>query len=357
MKQLQIVACVTNELRYWWETAVYLHNLTSLGYQNINILIFVKQNETPLPKWKELQIKFPEVNFQIFVDRKIAAIGNAFNYKPLYRLWMLQEWFKLRPELEQDAILYTDTDIILTKYLDFTSFLQDDINYLSWTGNKERTDNYIGQPYFDSKESQVEPSKLATFKKIDVLAKMGESTKTTRQIITENLPNTGGAQYLLKNINSQFWTDCFNACCEIKLFLAGLNQTFMKGSTPTEKENNGWQSFCSDMVSILYTLWGHNKETRCPVELDFAWSTDRLSRVKEVFIIHNAGIVQEYNQKVAFEKEYVDTKLFFKGKYQTYTPFEDLDVLNEIITNPVSAQFANAVYVEWILKTHKFLNQ
>lgn len=152
MKKLNIIACVTNELRYWWETAVYLHNLSSLGYENISILIFIRKDEQPLLKWKELSEKFPNVTFQAFVDNKnIYNIGRAFNYNPLYRLWMLQEWWKLHPELEQEAILYTDTDVILTKHLDFSPFLSDDINYLSWTGNKERTDNYLWQPYFDGK--------------------------------------------------------------------------------------------------------------------------------------------------------------------------------------------------------------
>lgn len=357
MKKLQIIACVTNELRYWWETAVYIHNLTELGYKNINILVFISKGTSPLIKWDELKEKFPLVNFEYYIDDKnIENIGKAFYYKPLYRLWLLQEHFKKHPELEQDAILYTDTDIIFNKYLDFSQFLLDDINYLSWTGNKERTDNYLWQPYFDNKISQVRPDKLEQYKKLDILSYLGRICNTTREQITLNNPNTGGAQYLLKNINSQFWTDCFNTCAEIKTYLSNINQTFMMGDSPIERTNNGLQDWCSDMWGVLYNLWGTECKTSCPKELEFSWSTDRIERNNEVYILHNAGITAEANCKIAFEKNIVEGPMFYKGQYINYTPFDDLEKLNSIVNHPVSSTFANVEYIKAILKTEKYLN-
>lgn len=350
MEKVEIISCVTNELRYWWETAVYLNNLNNLGYKDITILVFISKDTEPLEEWKKLEHL---AKFYYYHDKgMIAKIGNSFHYKPVYRFWLLQEHFK---KVELPYIFYTDTDIILTKYLDFTKFAQGDINYLSWTGNKERTDNYLWQPYFDSKIEKVKVDSLERYKKLDVLARLGYITGTTKEVITENNDNTGGAQYLLKNINSQFWTDCFNVCCEIKLYLSDINQNFMQGATAQERENNGFQSFTSDMLALLYTLWKYNKKTECPVELDFAWSTDRIERLKEVYILHNAGITAEANVKVAFEKEYIEAPLFFKGEYQDYTPWDREEKLNTIINNPISSQFANKAYVEEILKA-KHLN-
>jgi len=356
MRKLNILSCVTNELRYWWETAIYLNNLTELGYSNIHILIYVEENTTLLSKWEELQQKFPNVKFVSFEDKSnITKIGRAFKYKPVYRFWLLQEYWKMHPELKDEAVFYTDTDIVLTKYLDFSPFLNDDISYISWTGDKDRTDNYLWQPYFDGKIDQINPTKLEQYKKLDVIGRMAFVCNTTREHITANNLNTGGAQYLLKNVSSQFWTNCFNTCCEIKTFLADVNSIFMKGKDSTEKENNGFQSFCSDMWALLYNLWGEGKETRCPKELDFSWSTDRLDRWNECYIMHNAGIIAEQQNKIAFENDYVSSKLFFKGKYHNFTPFDDEETLNEIINSPISSQFCNAEYVKQILKTKKYL--
>ncbi len=356
MKKLNIISCVTNEKRFAWETAVYLYNLTSLGYKDIHILIFVKKDEHPISDWVDLIVKFPDVEWKFYIDtNNIYKVSQAFNYTPLYRFWLLQEYFREHPNLKDEAILYTDTDIILTKYLDFSPFLEDDINYLSWTGSKDRMDNYLWQRYFDAKLNQVNPSKIEQYKKLDILARLGFICNTTREHITENNPNTGGAQYLLKNIDSQFWTDCFNTCSEIKLYLSGINQTFMKGNSPQDRENNGFQSFCSDMWALLYNLWGHGYSTSCPVEMDFAWSTDRIERVDEVYFIHNAGILPGPN-KVAFENEQVVAPLFFKGRYSNTTPFEDLHTLEEIIEHPISSKFANSVYTKEIINTYKFLN-
>jgi hypothetical protein len=358
MKQLEIISVVTNDKRYWWETAVYLYNLTTLGYKDISILVFIRKGQNILEEWNQLSIKFSDVKFFFYEDiGNIEKIGNAFNYFPVYRFWTLQEHFKKYPELTDKAVFYTDTDIILTKYLDFSPYLKGDINYLSWTGNKERTDNYLWQPYFDGKITQVLPQKLEQFKKLDVLGRLGYITGTSREVITENNLNTGGAQYLLKNVASQFWTDCFNVCCEIKLYLSELNQNFFQGASAIEKENNGYQSFCSDMWTLLYTLWSKGFKTECPKDLDFAWSTDRLSRLEEVYILHNAGVTGEESIKIAFEKSYTDAPLFFKGKYQTYTPFDNIEELNTIINHPISSDFANSVYTQNIIKTHKFLNQ
>lgn len=357
MKQLEIISVVTNDKRYWWETAVYLYNLTTLGYKDISILVFIRKGQNILEEWNQLSIKFPDVKFFFYEDiGNIEKIGNAFNYFPVYRFWTLQEHFKKYPELTDKAVFYTDTDIILTKYLDFSPYLKGDINYLSWTGNKERTDNYLWQPYFDGKITQVLPQKLEQFKKLDVLGRLGYITGTSREVITENNPNTGGAQYLLKNITSQFWTDCFNVCCEIKLYLSELNQNFFQGNSSVERENNGYQSFVSDMLALLYSLWGNKFETKCPSELDFAWSTDYVERGQECFIIHNAGITGEANCKIAFEKKILEGPMFFKGKYSNITPFEDLDYLKSIVDHPVSSRFCNSEYVKVILKTEKYLN-
>lgn len=359
--KLNIICAVTDTTRFIWESRVLLSNLKEYGHsQQLILLIFQHRNffeEEFSPEWKQLEEDFPEAKFVYYKDvQNISRSCQIFNYLPLFRLYVLQEYFKKHPELEGEAIFYIDSDIILTKPLDFEQFLNDDINYLSWTGNPERTDNYLWQPYFDGKRAQVVEQRLQQYDRLDPLAKVASICGTTRECITLNSPNIGGAQYLLKNINSQFWTDCFNASCEIKLYLSGINQIFFKGDTPTERENNGFQSFCTDMWALLFVLMARGAKIQCPKELDFSWSCDRIKRFPETSILHNAGITSDAKIRVAFEKlpdgtnKHEDCPVFYKGAWLEKSPFDDMEYLQNLLDNPLNKEFCNNKYVEAIIK-------
>lgn len=351
------IAVTENKKRFAWETKVYLNSLREFGYSsNCHILIFLNP-AVKLKEWELLEKTFPEVSFFYFQDKGISSIIRSFNYPSLHRLYCLQEHWKNNKYLEKEPIFYTDTDIIFTKYLDFSPFLDNSINYVSWTGNIIRTDNYLGLKYLDSKVNQVMPEKVEHYKRLDIVGKLAKICGITREVLEENDSYAGGAQYFLKNITSQFWTDCFNTCCEIKLFLAGTNRTFMKGNTTQEKEDNGFQSWCADMWAVLYNLW-KTSETRTPKELDFAWSTDIISRADEIFLIHNAGITSDEKIKIANSKnsqgvsEEIEGPVFFKGKhlYELIDPWDDPNLIN-IYNDPINKQFCNNLYIKQILKS------
>ena len=360
--KLNIISCVTDSPRFLWEVDVLLTNLKEYGHSSITtLLIFQHRNfytQEFSPKWKRLEEKFPETSFVYYKDHtNISRSCQIFGYLPLFRLYVLQEYFKKHPELEKEAIFYIDSDIILTKPIDFSVYLEDDVNYLSWTGNPERTDNYLWQPYFDSKKDKVVPDKLSQYSRIDILGKTAEICGTTREQIALNSPNIGGAQYILKGINSQFWTDCFNYTCEIKLFLSNMNQIFMQGETFQEKEDNGFQSWCADMWSIMFSLLGKGRKVICPKELDFAWSCDRIERAQTTSILHDAGITSDAKIRIAFEKnedgtnKFEDCPVFYKGHWNDKSPLEDREYLEELVNNPKNQKFCNNIYVQSILKT------
>ncbi len=359
--KLNILTVVSDDIKEVWETHVLLSSLVEYEYDKLTHILIFQRKERFLEEfnkgWEELEKKFPNVKFVYFKDfHNITRICQIFHYFPLFRLYVLQEYFKLHPELEQEAIFYIDADILITKPLPFDKWLEDDINYLSWTGNKERTDNYLWQPYWDGKVEQVLPERLEQWKKLDVFNKACEICSTNREEVTKNSPNIGGAQYLLKNINSQFWTDCFNSCCELKLYLENMNQLFFKGESHTERENKGIQSFCSDMWVILFQLIGKGREVKTPKELDFAWSCERKERLEDVGLLHNAGILSDAKFRVAFEKlpdgtnKQIEGKAFFKGAWLDKSPLDYKEQMLEIYNDPINKQFVNNAYVAQILK-------
>lgn len=365
-KELNFICCVHDDVRFRWEIRVYLDSLVEHGYDHIaQILIFLPNDNLSVgfhKDWKNIELEYPKTSFHYYTDTDdIQRIGKIFGYIPVFRPYILHKHFLKYPELKNKAIFYTDSDIVFLKTLDFSKFLNDDVNYLSWTGDKERTSNYIWSDYIDSKYEEkdnipvfVRKEKWNDFKKIDVLNEMGEIAGINREIIVKNRENTGGAQYLLKNIDAQFWEKVLNTCITIKHYLANINQEYMIGNTPTEKEHKGFQSFCADMWALLYTLWASSALVECPKELDFSWSTDKIN--SDNSILHNAGVTSDATIRTRIKDEnkeaiYVDCPAFYKAAY--ITSFPTKEKLEKVINNPVSSEFFTAEYAKKVLKILK----
>jgi hypothetical protein len=202
-------------------------------------------------------------------------------------------------------------------------FLEDDVNYLS------DTNSYINAKYFDSKVHQVLPEKLEEYKGRDVLAEIASVVGISREIAEANNDHSGGAQYLLKNVDSDFWSKVMNDCILIRTYLQQVNREFFKD------ENTGFQSWCADMWAVLWNIWVREKETRVVPELAFAWATDPITKLDTHTIFHNAGIVSETGNGYP---------AFYKGKYHMGTdPTKDPN-LDALLNNEESKKYCTWFY-------------
>lgn len=283
-RQLQIISAQPNDSYFIWQLRVQLSNFRKYGHSaNYRILVF-KHNDRDggedfMGQWKQLEADYPESKFFYYedADNKLLQAIRTYDYIPILRPWLLAKHFKEYPELSNDAILYLDSDVVFTKYLDFTPFLEDDICYLS------DTSSYISAEYFDSKVKDVLPEKLEEYKQVDILNQTVGLVNITREIAVANQQGSGGAQYLLKNIDHTFWEDVFAGCAKIRTHLKAVNRYFF------ESEDKGFQSWCADMWSVLWNLWARGLQTKCPPEMEFAWATDHISKWDRVYLYHDAG--------------------------------------------------------------------
>lgn len=333
------ISCQPSKDFYVWQIEVQLYNLRKFGYsEGYNILVYLKPGERVSDNWRKLENLFPEAKFFYYRDssREAYSVIKSIDYEPYLRLWMLEKHFKNNPDLEKEAIFYLDCDVLFTKHLNFSKFLIDDINYISWPGS-----DYLGPEYFDSKIKDVHPSKLEAYKSLDVLDMTARLCGIDRAVVESNKEFTGGAQYLLKNIDHIFWKECRANCRKIRVF---LKEVINKGYF--ESENKGFQSWCADMWALLWTLWKNNKKTSCPEELNFTWATDPIDKLDHNYMFHNAGVsseVMKYGPK--------DFKLFYKNRYTRNfkIPIKDLSYIDSL-----DKGFAVDFYVESILKTKEF---
>jgi len=324
MKDLRFICAQPDDTYYTWQVHLWLESLKEIGeIDKAIVLIFTPASRAFNDKWQKIVDLYPEAEFNFYKDEENDVSKLLGIYIPVLRPWLLWKYFKDHPEMSEKAIFYCDSDILFTDKFDIKKFLEDDINYLS------DTNSYINAKYFDSKVHQVLPEKLEEYKNRDILSEIASVIGIDRQIAEANNEHSGGAQYLLKNIDYNFWSKVMNDCILIRTYLQKINREFFKS------EAEGFQSWCADMWAVLWNLWLRDQETKVVSELDFAWGPDPISKLDRCSIYHNAGIVAP---------EQGGMPCFYKGKYHSGAdPMKDphLDV---VLSNEKSKQHCTWYY-------------
>src|SRR5579863_7132078 len=214
-----IVTAQPNTLQYCWQTRVQINNLRKFKLsQGLNVLVLIRQEDLVLDQWKTLEKDSPEVSFHWYTDDHdiYETFIKSVGYESLVRPYLLSKHYKAFPELSETPIFYIDSDVLFIQPVNFGELLKDDKVYLS------DTTSYIGAQYFDSKISQVLPDKLEQYKTIDVLDSALKIFHLKREIAQANQGNSGGAQYLLKGIDADFWEDVFDGAYKLKKYLTAI---------------------------------------------------------------------------------------------------------------------------------------
>ena len=329
MKDLKFICAQPDDTYYTWQVHLWLESLKNIGHTDKAIvLIFTPKGRERNDKWKQVIDLYPEVEFNFFDDEDGDLNPMLKVYIPVLRPYILWKYFKDNPDMRNKALFYCDSDILFTESFNIDKFLNDDICYLS------DTNSYINSKYFDSKIKDVLPEKLEEYKHRDILAEIASVIGISREIAEANIDNSGGAQYLLKNIDSSFWSKVMNDCILIRTYLQKVNREFF------ENENKGFQSWCADMWAVLWNLWLRDQETKVVPELTFAWASDPISKLKTTTILHNAGIVSNN----------MGHPCFYKGGYHSGgdpTRDKHLDI---VINNENSKKFCTWHYANELKK-------
>lgn len=337
MKDLRFVCVQPDDTYFTWQVHLWLESLKELGHSDKAIvLIYIPPGREKNTKWQQIIDLYQEAEFHFYKDEndltKLIPI-----YIPILRPWTLWKHFKEHPELSEKAIFYCDSDVLFTKDFNIDNLLEDDMCYLS------NTNSYINASYFASKERDVLPDKLEKYKTRDILAEIMSVVGVDKQVAIDNNEHSGGAQYLLKNVDAAFWNKVMNDCMIIRTYLQGVNKEFF------ENENKGFQSWCADMWAVLWNLWFREKEVKVVEELNFTWATDPIERLEKTFIFHNAGIVSPHNGRY---------NCFYKGKYHGGVDPTADPHLDNVLNDQESKKYCTWFYANKLkeLKTKYGLN-
>lgn len=331
MKDLKFVCAQPDDPYYTWQVHMWLESLRERGLSDKAIvLIFTPGYRALNRKWKQIEDLYPEAEFAYYKDVDGEITNYLGLYIPVLRPWILEKYWKDHPEMQDKTVFYIDCDTVFTPNLNINHLIDDDINYLS------DTNSYINAKYFDSKVKDVLPHKLEDYKQIDVLGDLAKAIGISREIAEANNDNSGGAQYILKNIDASFWKDVKKDCLTIRSYLQGVNKQYFAS------EDKGFQSWCADMWAVLWNLWKREMVTKNAPELDFSWASDGIDKVNRLGIFHNAGITGDMMGEIP---------CFYKGKYHKGTdPFTDVNQLTKVMNNEKSKKMGTWYYLNRLMK-------
>jgi len=333
MKDLKFVCVQPDDIYYTWQVHAWLESLKELGHSDKAIvLVYTPSFREKSDKWQKIQDLYPEAEFAYYKDEgDVSQVLNV--YIPVLRPYCLMRWFKDHPEMISKAVFYCDCDVLFTDKFNIDEYINDDVCYLS------NTNSYINASYFDSKIKDVLPEKLEEYKTRDILAELGSIIGITREIAEANNDNSGGAQYLLKGVDANFWAKVMNDCIIIRRYLQHINKQFFAS------EEKGFQSWCADMWAVLWNLWMKKLETKNIPEMEFSWASDDIEKVRNLGIYHNAGITS--NDMPGYQA-------FYKGLYHTgKDPFKDSQILN--VANNIQSKKKGTYY--YVIKLMELKNK
>lgn len=285
--------CVQPCIQYYaWQVEVMLHNFERLKiheHYTIQCLFAYNKNEqdweTNVDFIKKVETKLSNVaSFYYYEDTRVYPISYISSIRPN----LLKQHFKTYPELSDTPVFYHDCDIIFSKFPDFFDGLLADNNwYVS------DTKSYIGHNYILSKGD-------------DVLELMCNIVGISSDVIKDREEQSGGAQYLIKGVDWQFFEKMEFDSEKLFKQVTELN----KKKKSLDHKHHELQIWCSDMWALLWGAWLKGYDTKIIPELDFCWATDNVDTFEKRYIFHNAGVVSE-----------IADKFFYKANFREKHPF------------------------------------
>lgn len=254
---MKILIATFDHTYYLWQCLVQISNFMKYGYDED--AIFVISTSDPSPQLKSM-INHPKIKSKFFLY-KDERVG--MKYPSTLRLHILEKFFREHPEYEKETFFYTDPDVVFTKQFDFSKFEKDDIWYVS------DTRSYLDSRYIKSKSEEL-------------FNEMCKIIGISPELVIENDNNAGGAQYILKNISSDFWKTC--------MFKSETLYNHMKDTSNIYKPEHPIQCWTSDMWTLFWEGLKNGRKIRIHKDLNFCWAVSPINHWYDTYIFHNAGV-------------------------------------------------------------------
>lgn len=277
-RNYHLMCVITDDHYHIWQTLVMLHNFRTFGlHKKVRLLVFYQYSHPNPMLINSLKNYFPDV--QAFYYRDEGA--NIPGYKPCLRPHTLRRHWEQYPELKNDAIFYHDVDILFTRRPNFEAMASGPDCYVGDCRTYLGSTSYI----------------LKMEKGMEALTQLAGIVGIDPQNIIDRDQESGGAQYILKDITADFWAKVEKDCVLLYKAMNRLNSELLAPNTPQKKLDAGHtdhiQAFCADMWAVLWGLWAIGKKTPIHPDVTHTWATDEAYKWPETPIMHNAGVTEK----------------------------------------------------------------
>lgn len=308
-QNLRFICAQPHDPYFAWQVEVLLTNFREKGIiDRSEVIVYYPPEEKRNPEWDKLIKKYQEAKF-FFYTGECEGVKSKL-YIPQLRPFILKQHFR---NIQGGIWFYHDCDILFNYLPDFNLLCDGPV---CWQSD---TSSYTDYTYLVDKERQ------GNIPHLEVVTRLAEIGEITPEVIKKYDRRTGGAQYILKNIDSLFWEDVEQMCLRIRKYLMeDVNKKYFAS------ENAGFQSWCADMWAVNFSLWKRGIETDITNHMDFSWATDHIDVYYKKPIFHNAG-VNGYSKG-----------MFYKVAWQNRSPLG--------LKFAVSKNFASSMYAEAIRK-------
>lgn len=311
MKNLRYVCAQPAIDYYTWQVEVLINNFLKNGVKpgDMDIVCAIRPDEGVPPPWRKLADHYSRVRFFFYEDTRQNP-----SYISSVRPHILAKHFAAHPALSEDAIFYHDSDIAFTRPVDWSKFADDD----TWYASDCRF--YIGAEYIESK-------------KHGIFERMCAIVGIDPEIPRANEANSGGAQYIMKNVKAGFWEKVESDSTRLYDFfvedLVSHPEVKESDATPARPAYNPIQKWTADMWAVLWNAWLLGHKVQVVPELDFVWATQDKTLWDERAIFHNAGVLNTEADRY-----------FYKGAYTSKLPY---DIRNSFAETGASHQYVNEI--------------
>jgi hypothetical protein len=281
---MKYISCQPEINYFSWQLDVMLFSFEKNGIDLSQVHILAsnesgKSNEVGC--FEYLKTKYKGVQLFRYEDDRPDK-----SYIPSIKHHLLYKHYEKYPNLKHEAVFFHDSDIVFTKNPELEKYEDGDVWYLS------DTVSYMGYDYIMTKGQ-------------DTLETMLMTAGIEEDLVKKNQKNSGGAQYILKNVDADFWKECR----DMGVNLYKMTNVYENNKKKLDKNYHKLQVWTAEMWATIWNAWKHGIETKVDEGLDFCWPTDLADKWDKCSIFHNAGVTNS------------SSGMFYKGEYINKSPF------------------------------------
>ena len=254
-----------DSIYFVWQVELQLFNLQQKNWpaKGIHVLFAYSEEAGVNREAKSLCEKFPDYPIFFYPDTRKNK-----KYASTIRPHLLQKHFAQFPELKHEAIFYIDSDVIFREIPDFTTLLSDDNWYASDTQSYMSCDLLIDALGYD------------------VFENMCRIVGVSAAEVIKNKSNTGGAQYIIKDIPADFWCKVENESNELYDYLHHIlfentNHDFFKNYSVSIWQTEMWVVYWNTILA--------GKPFVVHPMMDFCWANETRARWNTTYMLHYTG--------------------------------------------------------------------